>query len=197
MTPQPVKKSRERGAVSTTTHPQALIVYESMFGNTELVARAVADGLRDEGFQVDVRNVVSAPERLHLGYDLLVVGAPTHAFSLSRRNTRADAARQGAPSERTRIGMRDWLQNLSWDGTPPVVAVFDTRVTKVRRLHWAADRTMTVLLRRIGLRPLSSPAAFLVTDIKGPLEAGEVARATEWATTIASTVPAGGRKAIP
>ena len=181
--------------MSTTTHPQALIVFESMFGNTERVAKAVADGLRSEGFDVDLRNVVSAPERLHLGYDLLVLGAPTHAFSLSRQKTREDAARQGAPSDRTRIGMREWLLNLSWDGAPPAVAVFDTRATKVRRLHWAASRTMAALLRRRGLQPNTSPEAFLVADLQGPLEPDELTRATAWGRTIAASVPAARRGA--
>ena len=120
------------------------------------------------GFDVDVRNVVSAPERLHVGYDLLVVGAPTHAFSLSRHKTRADAVKQGAPSERTRIGMRDWLKDLSWDGSPPAVAVFDTRATKVRHLRWAADRTMISLLRRLGLRPTARRASSSSPTSRGP-----------------------------
>ena len=181
--------------MSTTTHPQALVIYESMFGNTERVATAVADGLRSEGFDVDLRNVVSAPERLHVGYDLLVLGAPTHAFSLSREKTRADAARQGAPSDRTRIGMREWLLGLTWDGAPPVVAVFDTRAAKVRRLRWAASRTMTALLRRRGLQLHGSPEAFLVADIQGPLEPDEQTRASAWGRTIAATVPAARRGA--
>ncbi|GAA2121751.1 flavodoxin family protein [Nocardioides bigeumensis] len=175
--------------MTTTNRPQALVVYESMFGNTERVAQAVADGLRESGFEVDVHNVVWAPERLRLGYDLVVLGAPTHAFSLSRHSTRADAVKQGAPSERTRIGMRDWLLDLSWDGSPPAVAVFDTRATKVRHLRWAADRAMISLLRRRGLRPHGSPGVFLVTDVKGPLEPDEITRATTWARTLAETVP--------
>ncbi|HEU5454682.1 MAG TPA: flavodoxin domain-containing protein, partial [Nocardioides sp.] len=73
-----------------------LIVYESMFGNTEHIARRVADGLAHPGGHTvlkDVREV--GPDDLTES-DLVVIGAPTHAFSLSRQSTRDSAVRQGA-----------------------------------------------------------------------------------------------------
>ena len=66
---------------------RALVVYESMFGNTEAVARAVADGLA-EMHDVDLREVSQAPIAVIARVDLIVVGGPTHAFSLSRPATR-------------------------------------------------------------------------------------------------------------
>ena len=71
---------------------RALVVYESMFGNTEAVARAVADGLA-EMHDVDLREVSQAPTEVIGRVDLIVVGGPTHAFSLSRPATRASAVR--------------------------------------------------------------------------------------------------------
>jgi flavodoxin len=71
------------------------VVYESMFGNTKSVARAVADGL-SERFDVDLRDVSQAPASDIGPVDLIVVGGPTHAFSLSRPATRASALEQGA-----------------------------------------------------------------------------------------------------
>lgn len=61
---------------TTTT---ALVVYESMFGNTARAAGAVAHGLREAGVRVDVVEVDAAPTALPEGLDLLVVAAPTHA----------------------------------------------------------------------------------------------------------------------
>lgn len=91
------------------SRPAALVVVESMFGNTEHLARAVADGLRDAGVDAAVVDVSAAPVDLSADLDLLVLGAPTHAFSLSRPSTRADAVRQGASPERAATGMREWL----------------------------------------------------------------------------------------
>ena len=77
---------------------RALVVFESMFGNTEKVAGAVARGLQLEGVDAGLVEVHAAPHRLAADLDLLVVGGPTHAFGMSRASTRADAVRQGAPS---------------------------------------------------------------------------------------------------
>ena len=69
---------------------KALIVYESMFGNTEQIARAVAAGL-EESVDVQVAEVTAAPTEPDPDVALIVAGGPTHAFSMSRANTRADA----------------------------------------------------------------------------------------------------------
>ena len=68
-----------------------------MFGNTEKVAAAVARGLQLEGVDTGLVEVHAAPASLSPDLDLLVVGGPTHGFSMSRASTRADAVRQGAP----------------------------------------------------------------------------------------------------
>lgn len=64
----------------------AFVIYESMFGNT----RKVAEGLATSA-KVDLREVGAAPATIEGGVDLLVVGGPTHAFSMSRPRTREDA----------------------------------------------------------------------------------------------------------
>lgn len=70
----------------------ALVVYESMFGNTAAVARAVAEGLAT-GFDVVLQEVATAV--VDDDVSLLVVGAPTHVFGMSRPNTRQAAKEQG------------------------------------------------------------------------------------------------------
>ncbi len=96
---------------STPEAPRALVVYESMFLNTEKVADAIVSGLEQAGCDatgVDVRWARQMPEVL----DLVVLGAPTHAFSLSRPSTRADAVRQGAAPGRAELGLREWMATL-------------------------------------------------------------------------------------
>jgi len=163
-----------------SAHPKALVVVESMFGNTAEVGEAVARGLQLEGVHAEVLSVQDAPSRLPDDLDLLLVGAPTHAFALSRPNTRADAVRQGAPEDRQRIGLREWLAGCHPGDRPPPVAVFDTRVSKVRRLPLAAGPSARRLARAKGFKVLDRPAAFLVDDVSGPLVDGELERATAW-----------------
>ena len=62
---------------------KALVVYESMFGNTEQVARAVAAGL-GEALEVGRSEVEDAPRAIHELVDLVVVGGASHAFSSSK-----------------------------------------------------------------------------------------------------------------
>lgn len=160
--------------------PRALVIYESMFLNTEKVAEAIVRGLREGGWTASDVDVRWAPSTFD-GVDLVVLGAPTHAFSLSRPSTRADALRQGAAPGRVDRGLREWLAGLPPAGDPaPVVAVFDTRVSKARRLPASAARTIAKLVRRRGLRLVGRPTGFLVEDVAGPLCPGELDRATEW-----------------
>src|SRR5215204_1687443 len=88
---------------------RARVVYESMFGNTQAIAQAVADGLA-ERMSVDVEEVGSAATDVAGDVDLLVVGGPTHAFGMSRERTRESAAVQAAGEVVSAgEGLREWL----------------------------------------------------------------------------------------
>ncbi|MGA8247801.1 MAG: flavodoxin domain-containing protein [Nocardioides sp.] len=164
---------------------QALVAYESMFGNTERVARAVAAGLRLEGVDTKVLDVSHAkPVDLDV-IDLLVVGAPTHGFSLSRPYSRADAARQGGREAAVEIGVREWLGSLPDTGRNLIAATFDTRVSKVRYLPASASRRAARMLAERGHHLVSPPMGFLVHDVAGPLESREIDRAIAWSRSVA------------
>src|SRR3954447_2618129 len=167
---------------------KALIVYESMFGNTEKVARAVAAGLA-EGMEVELLEVSTAPARITDLVDLIVVGAPTHAFSLSRRSTRADALAKGATQGERDIGIREWLTHLSGRPHSELMATFDTRVDRVRRLPGSAAHKAARLARHHGFE-LAGVESFYVSDIDGPLLPGELERATAWGRDLASQMSA-------
>lgn len=173
--------------MSASGAPTALVVYESMFGNTEKVAGAVARGLQLEGIETGLAEAGSAPSHLSADLDLLVVGGPTHAFSMSRSSTRADAVRQGAPAERATVGIREWLESVQLaEGRSPLVAAFDTRVTKVRWIPKAAGPSATRLARRRGLEPIARPLGFLVDDLRGPLLEHELEHAVAWGRRLAT-----------
>jgi hypothetical protein len=166
---------------------KALVVYESMFGNTECVAEAVADELRRH-MTVEVCNVEQAPAAIHDLVDLIVVGGPTHAFSLSRPTTRADAVRQGASAGSSATGIREWLEQLPSGPHSESVATFDTRVEKVKHLPGSAAKKADRIARAHGYGAAIARESFYVSDVSGPLLPGEVDRARDWARDLALRV---------
>jgi hypothetical protein len=156
---------------------KALIVYESMFGNTRQIAEAIRDGLSPAA-SVTLTDVAEAPRAVPDDIDLLVVGGPTHAFSMSRHGTREDAVRRGAASTDLAGGIREWLHELG-AGSRPHFASFDTRVD-VPLLPGAASRSAAKAARKLGF-PVLDTASFRVAGYEGPVLPGETDRATEWA----------------
>jgi len=167
---------------------RAVVVYESMFGNTERVARAIGQGLEPFA-DVQVVEVGEAPAVLD-GVDLLVVGGPTHAFGMSRASTREDAERQaGRAVLSRRLGVREWLPTLP-SSTEVAAAAFDTRVAKVRRLPGSAARGAAKLLLRHRYAVIVPPESFYVDDVTGPLLQGELDRARAWGSTLVASLVA-------
>lgn len=170
---------------------KARVVFESMFGNTETIARAVADGLSAWG-HTEVLHVDRAASAPPSGLDLLVVGGPTHAFGMSRKTSRQDAAARAADPvvSGTDTGLREWVERLpaahgdpGQPGSGPeglAVAAFDTRIGKPHWLVGSAARGAAKRLRARGYRLVAPPESFIVTDMPGPLRDGEVERARAW-----------------
>ena len=170
---------------------KAIVVYESMWGNTEQVARAVAAGL-SESLAVEVTDVASAPAEPGSEFSLIVVGGPTHAFSMSRPATRADAHARGAEHGEDVAGVREWLDQLPPAHRAQAVATFDTKVTKMRRLPGSAAKSAAKAASRHGYERPRFVESFYVQDMEGPLLDGELDRATEWGRHLASSVASGG-----
>jgi flavodoxin I len=106
---------------------KALVIYESFFGNTEKVARAIGEAL-SAGAEVEVVAVSDAgSDRLH-GLDLLVLGAPTRAFK---------------PGPATQA----WLKALPPNALKGIkVAAFDTRIP----VNEVKSRILPVLVKFFG-----------------------------------------------
>src|SRR3954453_23057238 len=165
---------------SPGTEPNtALVVYESMFGNTEQIAEAVAAGL-EKSLQVELHEVDHAPSDTVEKATLVVAGGPTHAFSMTRESTRADAFRQGATQGSESTGLREWLESLPRGRHAPKVATFDTRGAKVRHLPGSAAKSAAKSAHRHGFQAAAKPESFYVHDIAGPLLDGELERAEVW-----------------
>jgi len=162
---------------------RGFVVYESLFGNTARIAQAIVDGLK-ERLDVEQHDVVEG--KLPEGADLLVIGGPTHAFSMSRATTRQDAVNQGARADPT-IGLREWLEELP-DGHGTPFAAFDTRVDMVRRLPGSAAKAAEKVARKRGYQSLTRPESFYVQDTPGPLLDGEAQRAEVWGLQLAESL---------
>jgi hypothetical protein len=161
---------------------KALVVYESMWGNTEQVARAVARGLG--GARITEVTGTSVSDVADL--DLLVLGGPTHAYSMSRESTRHDAHQQGADRGSDGGGIRELLAELPADLAVPV-ATFDTRVGKVRHLPGSAAKAAEKELRHHHHARVVARESFYVEISPGPLLRGELERAEEWGRQLAGS----------
>jgi hypothetical protein len=166
---------------------RALLVYESMFGNNQAIAEAVAEGLAPE-VTVEVVEVGHAPVPIPDEVELLIVGGPNHAFGMSRPSTREQAAQEtDEPLVSAGIGLREWLDSLPPLDRPIRFVTFDSRVDK--NVIRTVDRTAGSLrkrLRKRGMRPLDDSESFLVEDMKGPLVPGELERARAWGAELAA-----------
>jgi hypothetical protein len=165
----------------------ALVVFESMFGNTEAIARAVGEGLSLR-LDTEVVEVGTAPNVIGGNLGLLVVGGPTHAFGMSRPGTRRTAAQQAGPRLVSKgIGLREWLADLRVASAPGAVCAFDTRIFKPR-VPGSAARAAAKRLRGLGLPEVAAAESFYVLGTDGPLLEGELGRARSWGEQLGSAV---------
>ena len=171
---------------------RAVVVYESMYGNTHTVADAVGDGLRAGGDVVVLPVGEARPELLD-GADLVVVGGPTHVHGMSRASTRRSAAEAVEKPDHGLVlepgaqgpGLREWFASL---GTIAArAAAFDTRIDMPAALTGRASKGIGKELRGHGLRLVAGPESFLVTK-DSRLVPGEEDRARAWGRRLAQTV---------
>jgi Flavodoxin len=166
---------------------KALVVYESMFGNTKLIAEAIAGGL-SRHFDVEFVEVGENPTLEDA--ELLVIGGPTHAFGMTRPNTRKSAADQTEEDLVSRgVGIREWIDSLSAPTKPMSAAAFDTKIDKPR-FPGSAAAAAQKRLRKLGFHLPMVHGNFYVDGTTGPLIAGEYERAHIWGEELGSRVAA-------
>lgn len=149
---------------------KALVIYDSVFGNTERIARAIGKAL---GAEVPVMLVGKVTPKDLEGVDLLLVGSPTRSFKPTPAIT-------------------GFLESLSAEALKGVnVSAFDTRIpletiklkifrSIVERGGYADKSIMQILLRKGGNIVTPSQGFFVVAS-EGPIQKGELERAAEWA----------------
>lgn len=161
---------------------KALIVYDSRYGNTEKIACSLRDGLAGAPEEADVELIRAsdAPGAAVAGRDLVLVGGPTHGTN---------------PSP----GTHEFLKRIPENALSGVkVAAFDTRTDPEQlkgmarvfarildQFGYAAPK-ISVALKKRGGQVIREPEGFIVLDMEGPLQEGELERAREWAQAIAA-----------
>ncbi|HYC07728.1 MAG TPA: flavodoxin [Candidatus Binatia bacterium] len=163
---------------------KAVVVYESHWGNTETIARAIAEGLGD-GAAVMTTDEATGPALA--GIDLLVAGSPVMAMRLPRESMRKGIESAGVKShtaaDLSHPLLRTWLEGLT-----PGHASAATFETRLRWSPGSATGSIEKGLRKLGYRMVSKPGRFVVTGSQGPLREGEVERAREWGVELRTTV---------
>ncbi|WP_395153327.1 flavodoxin family protein [Ilumatobacter sp.] len=173
---------------------KVIIVYESMFGNTHLIAESIAAGL----VSADARVVPvgQATREVLAGADLVVVGGPTHVHGMSRDSTRASAVTMATkPGQEVDLdpdaegpGLRDWFDalgaNVRW------AAAFDTRAKGSTVLTGQASKGISKRLRKHGFEEILAPCSFFVTK-ENHLQSGEADRARQWGEQLLAALKEG------
>jgi len=134
---------------------RGLVLYDTLFGNTRVIAEAIAGELG-----VPVKSVTEVQSSDLSGLDALVVGSPINGWR---------------PSER----MGQFLFSLRPDQLHGLsVATFDTRMNVF--FHGDAAKKIAAGLERAGANPVGEPRWFLVKGKEGPLAEGELEKAKTW-----------------
>jgi hypothetical protein len=173
----------------------ALVVYESMFGNTRRIAEAIAEGIA-ETLPVTAVEVGAAPDGLSGYLELLVVGGPTHVHGMSSPRTRASAAeRIEDPVVSQRIGLRDWLERVAPAKGGIRAVAFDTRINGPTFITGSAAKGFEKGLRIAGFR-VDEPARSFLVGAHVPAEEdallpGQLDEARAWGRQLGQAVPAG------
>lgn len=152
---------------------KVLVIYDSVFGNTEKIARAIGEALAAE-----VIPVGSASAAQLAGTELLFLGSPTRGF-------------------RPTPAITSFLKSLPAGALKGVRgAAFDTRIDvqtiKPRFFRWFvhkmgyADKSIAAGLKRAGASTDVPRAGYFVLASEGPLQEGELERAAEWAKKVSN-----------
>jgi hypothetical protein len=154
---------------------RAIVVYESVWGNTAIVARAIASGF---GPDAEVHPTDEVPPDRLAGADLVVAGSPVFAFSLPSEAMRERILRsetEGPPPDLAHPSLGSWLDKIP-EGHG-YAAAFETRIWWSPR---GATGTIEKRLAQSGYQRLVKAEKFVVRDKYGPLRDGELDRAREW-----------------
>lgn len=160
---------------------KAVVVYESLWGNTAAIARAIAEGI---GSEAQALTTDKATADVIADVDLIVAGSPLLGFTLPTDKIREniDKTEGGGknPPDIAHPSIRSWLDGMSKGQGR--AAAFETR------FWWSPGSAAKAILKRLeaaGYAAAAKPEKFIVTGKYGPLKDGEVERARQWGADLA------------
>lgn len=151
------------------------VVYDSVYGNTEKIARAIGEGLKSAGEVRVVRTTEADPVQLKHA-DLLVIGSPTQAF--------APIAGTKAFIKALVPGQLENIKIAAFDTRMDVKEVNSKLLTFMAGIFGYAAEKIARGLKKAGGVEVVPPAGFIVHGQEGPLKEGELERAATWAGEI-------------
>ncbi len=144
---------------------KALVIYDSLYGNTEKVARALASGMREGGIEVDCVRANTVDTATLGAYDMLVIGGPTHKLGLSDP-------------------MKAFMKQLEGaDIKNKQAFAFDTKFKS--RLAGSAGKKIEQQMRQNGMEVIMPHVSAIVTGSEGPLKEGTEAQFKQTGTELA------------
>jgi flavodoxin len=142
---------------------KVLVVYDSTYGNTEKIAKAIGTAITGEVKVLRAGEVIV--DELN-SYDLLVIGSPT----------------QGGRPMPSVVELLGKIPESMLKGKN--FAAFDTRIAMAKLFGFASGR-ITKNLKEKGAIAVVPAEGFNVTAEKAPkLKEGELERAANWAKTL-------------
>jgi hypothetical protein len=163
---------------------KVIVVYESLWGNTAAIAKAIAEGLGEGTLLLSTAE--ASPEAI-AGADLLVVGAPVLGFSVPSdgmlKSVSSTQDRDPVKPDLSQPSMATWLKSLPTGSGRS--AAFETRI------WWSPGGStggIQKALRKAGYQSLVKPGRFIVKGKYGPLRDGEVEKARDWGAALAEVM---------
>jgi len=149
---------------------KVIVVYESKYGNTKLVAETIVEGMREvEGIETVLSELKEVDLNKIPDYDVILIGSPNHF---------------GGPTRGVKKFI-DKLGKLTLKGK--LFAVFDTYLGK------DFEKAVNKMEKRInekvpGLKQMAPGLSIKVQGIKGPILEAELPKCKEFGNKIATQI---------
>jgi len=145
------------------TRMKVLIVHDSKYGNGKEIAKAIAQGLKQEGHEVNIIRAREISTVRPIDYDAFVLGSPTHVGGPTFKSGRATK----------------YIGKNGGSGKP--YATFTTWLNIKQKTLLKIDNAA----RKVGLEKLMDGRAYKCANLKGPLDEGSVEDAEAFGKEIA------------
>jgi flavodoxin len=143
---------------------KVLVVYDSKYGNTKIVAENILEGLKQvQGIDADIGYAKEVDSQRIFSYDALILGAPNHMARPSRT-------------------MKKFVDKLAeLDLKVKSVAIFGTYSGRARTVDRAVKKMEKIVEKTLpNLKLLSPSLSVRVKGVTGPVAEGELPKCQDF-----------------